>query len=154
LPVIEAGFCGAPDPKAADALVQFGPTILVDTGWDQQFNYASIPLQSLPASGSTNIPALVDTGACESCIDEALAQNLGLPMVDRQVVAGVGGQLTVNVYLAHLSCAAIGHLMYGRFSGVHLTTGGQPHRAVIGRTFLQGLLMIYDGANGSVQLLK
>ena len=40
----------------------------------------------------------------------------------------------------------------GRFAGVHLRAGGQPHFALIGRTFLEDFTMRYEGKTGMVTL--
>jgi predicted aspartyl protease len=96
--------------------------------------------------------ALIDTGATESCIDEGLAQQLQLPLVNQQNTAGVGGVHVLNVYLAYLALPLLGHLQAGLFVGAQLAAGGTPHRALIGRTLLSDMLMVYDGRTGSVTL--
>lgn len=127
--------------------IGFDPAIFVGAGPPPAGFQAVAPAQ--------NILALIDTGAMESCIDEQLAQQLQLPLVDQVQVAGVGGHITLNVYLAHISLPALGGFtQYGRFSGVHLAAGGQPHQALIGRTLLRDSILIYDGKSGSVKLAK
>lgn len=106
-----------------------------------------------PIPPTQNVLALVDTGAGESCIDEQLAQQLQLPLVDQASTAGVGGATILNVYLAHIVVPGI-VTQYGRFSGAHLTTGGQQHKAIIGRTLLRDTILIYDGQSGSVKLVR
>ena len=71
-------------------------------------------------------PALVDTGATESCIDSELAFMLNLPVVDRQKVAGSHGADTVDV---------------------HLHAGGQPHCALLAE-----FTMTYESRTGNVIL--
>ena len=88
----------------------------------------------------------------ESCIDSALALVLNLPIVDRQEVAGVHGADTVNFHLAQIYVPTLDFTVYGLFAGVHLCAGGQPHLALIGRTFLQSFTMTYEGRTGSVIL--
>jgi len=39
-------------------------------------------------------PALIDTGATDSCIDEDFAKTLGLPIIDVRTVGGVAGKKT------------------------------------------------------------
>ncbi|MCY4261740.1 MAG: retroviral-like aspartic protease family protein [Candidatus Dadabacteria bacterium] len=97
-------------------------------------------------------PALVDTGAAESCIDSALADILNLPVVDRRNVSGVHRSAEVNIHLAQIYAPSLQFTTYGRFAGVHLTSGGQLHRALIGRSFLRSFTMIYNGITGSVEL--
>jgi hypothetical protein len=95
---------------------------------------------------------LLDTGAGESCIDDALAGEIGLPIVDRVIVSGIGGRTEVNVYLAHLIIPLLGYVQWGRFSGVLLKDGGHLHRALIGRTLLRDVLLVYDGQDGRVKV--
>ena len=109
-------------------------------------------LTSTPDSQITSAPALIDTGAHQSCIDEALAQEIKLPVIDRQRVSGVGGETEVNVYLAHIHYPALNFTQWGRFSGARLQEGGQPHVALIGRTLLSQALLVYDGQLGNVTI--
>lgn len=97
------------------------------------------------------VPALVDTGATESCIDNKLAEELGLPVIDEMDMSGVGG-MRHNVYLASVSIPDLEFLQYGRFAGVDLRDGGQEHQALLGRTFLQNVILIYDGLRAQVTL--
>ncbi len=96
--------------------------------------------------------ALIDTGASDSCIDEELAQQLQLPLIDQEGGSGIGGKETFNVYLGHIRIAALGMIQYGRFMGVKLRAGNQPHQALLGRTLFQGMILFYDGRDGSVRL--
>ena len=96
--------------------------------------------------------ALVDTGAFASCIDSHLAAVLNLPIINQQPMAGVHGAANVNVHLAQIEVPSLGLTIRGRFFGVHLTAGGQPHRAIIGRTFLRDMRLSYDGSTGEVIL--
>ena len=124
-----------------------GPTILVDIGFDP--NYKPAP-NAKPIPGVSGVQALVDTGATESCIDSQLAAQLNLPIVDRRKVSGAHGAQEVNVHLAQVHVPALSFTIYGAFAGVHLAAGGQQHRALIGRTFLQHVMMTYDGRTGLV----
>src|ERR1035437_1055782 len=133
----KCGFNSVPGgTSGGDLLVSFGPTLAVNIGFDAGWNPAT--MGSVPTPGITGIHALVDTGASESCIDSLLATQLNLPVVDRRSIAGIGGSQEVNVYLAQVHIPALNWTIYGLFSGVHLAAGGQQHRALIGRTFLQG----------------
>jgi predicted aspartyl protease len=106
----------------------------------------------LHAQAASQIPALIDTGATESCIDDALAKNLGRPLVDKHLVSGVGGQHVVDVYLGYVFVPSLNVVLTGLFCGVHLTAGGQFHQVLLGRTMLQNVVMIYDGVSGTVTL--
>ena len=97
------------------------------------------------------VPALIDTGAGDSCIDEDLANELGLPLVDRQTCSGVGGEHELNLYLGHIRIPGQ-QICWGRFIGAKLASGRQMHRALIGRAQLVGMILIYDGRTGAVTL--
>ena len=140
MPSVDCGFQNNPD-----ALVRFGPTLIVRIGFDQ--NYAPGQVPDLPQE---EFHALIDTGAGESCIDSALAAALNLPVVDRRPVSGVHGQQEVNVHLGQIYVPALEWTTFGQFCGVHLHAGGQPHSALVGRTFLRNFSMQYDGPTGFV----
>jgi len=147
----ECGFLDVPGgAPASELLVSYGPTLLVDIGFDP--NFQPPPNPNVPVAGITGIHALVDTGATESCIDSLLATQLNLPIVDRRMISGVHGQQEINMHLAQVHIPSLGFTIYGAFAGVHLTAGGQPHRALIGRTFLQRFTMTYNGPTGAVTL--
>jgi predicted aspartyl protease len=131
--------------------VLHGPTIFVDIGFDPSFQAAK---PTRPTLAATQLWALVDTGATECCIDTDLAKKLALPVIDRRKISGVSGLKEVDVYLGHIHIIALGITMYGGFAGVDLIAGGQRHYALIGRTFLRQLTMVYDGKTGIVTITK
>lgn len=149
MPSVECGFVDPAGSSGPNSLIRFGPTLTVQIGFDTGYSPGSPP--NLP---STEFHALVDTGALSSCIDSTVAAALQLPIVDKQKVAGVHGSADVNVHLAQIYVPALDLTTHGRFSGVHLHAGGQPHSALIGRTFLRYFTMIYDGGTGSVTLSR
>ncbi len=132
-------------------MIRLGPTLFVNIGFDPSYS----PQQpgKVPRAAAQNIMALVDTGATECCIDSSLATQLGLPIVDKQTIAGVQGSQSVNMYLAQIHVPSLNFTMWGRFAGVNLQEGGQIHRALMGRTFLTAFTLIYDGTTGDVTLL-
>jgi predicted aspartyl protease len=138
---------GAP---ARELLVAYGPTLIVDIGFDPDYN-GQAPV-ALPVPGIKDIHALVDTGATESCIDSVLAAQLNLPIIDRRDVSGVHGKHQVNMHMAQVHVPSLNLTIYGVFAGVHLSSGGQAHNALIGRTFLRGCVMVYEGHTGVVTL--
>lgn len=155
MPVIECGpgFYMGPSAAPADALIDFGPTLVVDVAFHPSAMSASKEGDpALPQSGP--VLALVDTGATESCIDSQLAEELGLPVVDDRKIAGVGGVHDVPVYLGQIVVPQLSFVQHGLFSGVDLGGKKGTHRVLIGRTLLKGLMMIYDGVRGQVTLAK
>ena len=127
-----------------------GPTLEVEIGFAPQFRAETV--SGRPDIPSNRWPALVDTGASASCIDADLAQSLGLPLSGRDNVAGVGGISPVDRYLAQIYIPSLNWTIYGTFSGVYLSAGGQPHQALIGRDFLKNFRMTYEGRTGEVIL--
>ena len=136
-------------PGNGEYLYLYGPTLLVEVGFDPDF----LPEAAQhPALNSGPLPALIDTGARDSAIDSALAALLNLPIVDRATVSGINGSFEVNVHLAQMYLHDLNRVLYGRFTGVHLSAGGVPYVALLGRTFLRDYALTYDGRTGAVNL--
>jgi len=154
MPSAKCGFDSVPGgASGAVLLVSYGPTLFVDIGFDPSFRIGHLALPvPAPVPGITKISALVDTGATESCIDTLLATQINLPIIDRRTIAGVSGAQEVNVYLAQIHIPSLAFTIYGGFAGVHLMAGGQTHRALLGRTFLQHYTMVYEGRSGIVTI--
>ena len=121
----------------------------VEIGFDQDFEEND---RERPDISDDLRPALVDTGAAESCIDADFARRMGLPLGNRGEVAGIGGLITVNYYLAQIYVPGLNRTLYGQFAGINLQAGGQPYYALIGRDFLQNYTLVYRGRSGSVTL--
>ena len=147
--------CGFDDDAARGIsgsfqLAIYGPTLLVDIGFDANYNPATPTI--LPVAGRKGIHALVDTGAAQSCIDSLLAASLNLPIVDRKPISGVHGNHIANMHLAQVFVPALNFTIYGMFAGVDLIAGGQVHGALIGRAFLQSFTMVCEGRTGTVTI--
>jgi hypothetical protein len=153
MPETLCGFNDVPGGASGrDMLTAYGPTLFVDIGFDP--NFAPGPPWKPPVPGITRIEALVDTGAGESCIDSLLAAQPNLPIVDKRMVAGIQGAQMVNMHLAQIHIPSLNYTIYGAFAGVDLVAGGQPHKALIGRTFLSEFTLLYEGVTGSVKLSR
>ncbi len=149
----KCGFDNVPGgASGSDLLVSFGPTLWVDIGFDPSFDPSQLKSGKIPVPGITKIEGLVDTGATESCIDNLLAAQLKLPIVDRRMVAGANGGYVTNMYLAQVHIPTLGFTLYGAFAGADLKAGGQVHSALIGRTFLCRFTMVYEGKTGTVTI--
>ena len=152
MPIAYAGFNKTEEFLGGDLLSYAGPTISVHVGFDETVLAGrSAPL---PSPGVEPVRALIDTGASQSCIDDALAQKLGLPEVDQQEVSGVGGVHKVTMYLGHIYIPALDFTQYGEFAGVNLSGGGQRHEVLLGRSMLRTMVMVYDGITGSVSISR
>jgi len=145
----KCGFNSSPGADGSELLTSLGPTLYVDIGFDPTYVPAAIP-RIIPVPGLTQIEALVDTGANISCIDNLLAAQLSLPIIDRRPVSGIHGIGDANIYLAQVHVSSLGFTIYGEFIGVDLQAGGQWHKALIGRTFLRNFTMTYEGRTGTV----
>ena len=76
-------------------------------------------------------------------------------MVDKRRIAGAGGGThQAPVYLGRIFFPQVQDTQYGRFAGVGLSDGGQPHKALIGRIFLANYMVIFDGPFGRVSLAR
>jgi predicted aspartyl protease len=140
LPQIDCGFA---NPAA---LVLHGPTLWVTIE----------PFPGQPGTATPQqIPALIDTGANFSALDDALAQQLQLPIIDQATVRTPAGLYTANVYLGQIRLPQIfGVVETGRFTGIQLQASGQVHRALLGRSLLNGFALFYDGRSGAVILSR
>lgn len=149
MPSASAGIrAGKEGLSAADLLIQLGPTLLVDIGLKSR----SAP-GDRPDLAGKRIKALVDTGAGGDCIDEALAQELGLPITEEGEISGVGGRHRAYIYTARLYVPALDRLLFQQFTGVKLTEGRQFQRVLLGRTFLRHYRLAYDGPTGQVEIM-
>jgi hypothetical protein len=145
---IHAGFkVGKDGETTADPLSRLGPTILVDIG-----------LRSRAAAGQPpdlamkKVRALIDTGAGGDCIDDRLAQALGLPITDEGEISGIGGKHPALIYTARVYVPKLDLVLFKPFAGVKLEEGEQWHRVILGRGFLRPFVLRYDGSTGDVTI--
>jgi hypothetical protein len=150
MPTFRCGYTDTPDGSGRDHLVFRAPMLSVRIGFDSSYN-SSKPV-GYPSLPRDNLLALVDTGSRESCIDSELARRLGLPFIRHRQMVGAHGPKDVNVYRAHMFVPDLNQVVDGEFCAVDLAAGGVPHRALIGRTFLQFYAMTYDGRTGAVTI--
>ena len=151
MPEVQTGFIKDPNQRGPELLVTVGPTLQVQIGFDPNYRPGASPKVELPP---TLHPALVDTGATESCIDTTLAVSLKLPVVERGEVAGVGGLMEVDYHLAQIYAPELDFGVMKRFAGVELRVGGGPHLALVGRDFLRHHHLTYDGPSGGVTISR
>src|SRR5271156_4907479 len=96
-------------------LVYPGPPRAVTISFDPQFVFTG---HNPPPAAGLTVRALVDTGATESCIDNMVAAQLNLPIIDRRPIAGVGGAHTANMHMAQIFVPSLNFWIYGTFAGV------------------------------------
>ena len=152
MPEAKCGFNDGDGHKGRDLLVHYGPTLLVDIGFDPKYNPQNSP--EPPTAAIQQVHAIIDTGATISCIDKTTAGQLQLPVVDRQNFGGIDGAYVAEMHAAQIHIPSLSYTIYGSFAGVDLIGGGQQHVALIGRTFLRNFRMIYDGTTGDVTISR
>ena len=147
---IQAGFkSGIAGEGPADLLVRLGPTIQVDIGLKSR----SLAGEA-PDLAEKKVKALIDTGAGGDCIDDGLARRLNLPITDEGEISGVGGRHRAFIYTARLYIPQLDKLLFQPFTGVKLHEGEQWHRVILGRSFLRGYRLIYEGVTGQVEIAE
>ena len=119
--------------------MMLGPTLLVEIGFDVDYRIDS---NERPNISNDLLPALIDTGATESCVDADFAQALGLSSFERDdgsSVVGISGPTPLDHYLAQIYVPELERTIYGLLAGVKLHSGSQPCYALIGRDFCNTL---------------
>ena len=144
----------APDGKIvqvppASALQIRGPLIQVSVTVEQNFGKGLIAQgKSLPAPRSGL--ALVDTGASNSCIDEQVAKELGLPVIDVAIMQSASHEKhPCNIYPVQIMTPIV-TLNAPRAMGAALATQGI--LVLIGRDVLQSCTLFYNGPAGQFTL--
>ena len=107
--------------------------------------------ETLPIEEVTH--ALIDTGAEESCIDERFARKLRMPVVDTIAIFWAGESREHRVYAGNVHVNELNLSVQGRFVGIDFRPGDIPQQVILGRTVLEGTIMIYDGIKGEVTLV-
>ena len=109
----------------------------------KQGKYVPPPVQGL---------ALIDTGAGSTCIDEAAAQKLQLPVVNVVNMASAShASSKANVYPAKFQITGLPMTFNAPMSiGAPLAVQGLI--ALIGRDLLQHCTLIYNGSLGQISL--
>ena len=95
--------------------------------------------------------ALIDTGASMTCIDDALARQLGLPVIDVTSMASASHAATdQNVYPVHI--AIVGGISIEAPRAVGVVLGVQGCIALIGRDMLQFCTLHYNDPAATLTL--
>jgi predicted aspartyl protease len=104
--------------------------------------------------------ALIDTGATNTCVHEAILQTLGLNPIGSITSGTAAGPVQHNRYPARLEfpgdgidrefTSVVGVNLTGQF--VRLSTGVHPIIALIGRDVLADWVFTYNGVAGEVTI--
>lgn len=107
--------------------------------------------QGLPVPAPISGEALIDTGASTTCIDDAKAQELHLPVVDVVNMTSASHASTQqNVYPVLIEVPGGIRINVPRAIAANLAPQGLV--ALIGRDFLQRCTLFYNGPNGVITL--
>ena len=134
------------DSSGSDKLVSFGPQLIVDLGFDPDYMAS---LGKAPRPDIRGLVALIDTGATESYIDSALANEYSFPPIDLDQAVIPGGKVSVMVHLAQIHVLALSFVLYGRLGAIDLESSGLNCQVLLGRTFLQNFEFFYHGPSGN-----
>lgn len=150
-----AGKSQGPDGQLIDvapriALQQRGPVIQVSVGLDQGMVKALVQ-QGRPIPETRSGLALIDTGASVTCIDERIAQELNLPVVDvGKMMSASHSAHPSNIYPISLTMPQGVSFSAPRAMGANLAPQGLV--AIIGRDILAVCTMFYNGIAGQITL--
>lgn len=128
-----------------------GPVLQVSVGLAESISQQLLERgEQLPEP--VNGLALIDTGATSTCIDEKLAQRIGLPVIDKGVISSASQtNAPVNIYPALIEFIG-GSIRVNaeRAAGVALANQGLV--VLIGRDVLSRMTMFYNGVTGEITL--
>lgn len=159
MPILHIQYAGkgkTPDGAEVDipgrtALIQRGPvlqaTISLFQGMAEQLAQQGVQLPA-PVTGA----ALIDTGAGMTCIDSAIAESMGLPVVDVAMMTSASHANTQqNVYPITIEFTGFPiRIDAPRAMGAVLAPQGLA--LLIGRDVLQHTLLVYNGITGQITL--
>lgn len=146
MPVLSKTLPDDPSFSSAEALTRAGPWIALDLTLPKAQGVADDDFRP-----SDRVNALIDTGADFNMVTNSYATRLGAKPIDYITSFGVHGVRPEPspVYLLGYRVADLREMRIERFVGVDL-----PSRLpiLLGRIFLAGKILIYDGAAGRVTL--
>jgi predicted aspartyl protease len=132
------------------ALLRQGPVVQVVLSLAQTIA-DQLMQQGLPIPAPLPGLALIDTGASATCIDDATAQQLQLPVIDVVNMTSASHASTQqNIYPVLIEVAGGIRIDVPRAMGANLAP--QKLVALIGRDFLQHCTLFYNGPAGAITL--
>ena len=135
---------------APDGLTQSGPRVPVTLMISDAHRQILVE-QGKPMPAVVNGNALIDTGASGTCIDQKAAEQAGLPVIDKAMMASAShAKHEVPVYgaklvIPHFSAIDVEYAMGANLDEMNLI-------ALIGRDLLQRAVLVYNGTDGSIAL--
>jgi len=146
----------APDGSTANVppsigLLERGPVVQVNVSVEQHIAQQLLQQGQVLPTPESGL-ALIDTGATGTCIDEAAAQRLRLPVVDVATIASVSHTATQqNVYPIQIEVIGL-PIQINAARAIAAPLAGQGLLVLIGRDVLQHCTLFYNGITGSFTL--
>ena len=150
------GTARTPDGRALDipaplVLRTRGPAVEIAVAVSAELEQALSEAKQPVAAPITGL-ALIDTGAASTCVDETVAQKLGVSPIDVVRIASAShAQAEKSVYPVRLRLLGTTiEIAASRAIGVPLQPQG--FIALLGRDFLERFVLIYNGSAGEMTL--
>ena len=97
---------------------------------------------------SQEYTALIDTGASVNCIDNLIAKQLKLKVIDSRLMRSANNSGLTPIYLGQVFIPKLKETIFGEFYGADLSQSGQHHKSLLGTPFLSNFIFNYDGPKG------
>lgn len=95
------------------------------------------------AASEDGVPAFLEHGASDTCIDYRIAHALKLRQIDQRTIGTVGGPIQVAVFLGVLEIPQLNFKRLDRFFAPKIERIN--YSILIGRSVLREFLFTYDG---------
>jgi predicted aspartyl protease len=158
MPILNVQFSG--QAKTPSGLVNLAPSVALATKgpWVQvTLGLAQVMAAQLLQQGKS-VPqpisgvGLIDTGASHTCIDDAAALRLGLPVTNVVTVASASHAATrQNVYPAQIEIVGL-PFPIAATNAIGAALAVQGFLVLIGRDVLHHCTLFYNGPSGSITL--
>lgn len=161
MPVINISYSSSERPNFDPrALAVLGPRISVDLmppliveKWLQS--------RKQPSKIQTNVPALIDTGASVTGVDNSLLNNLGYPPIGVTALTTPSGATRTNIFMIRLVIPSkddpkfppnMPRIVIDNIKAVGVQLAKQPYKILLGRDVLSRLILVYNGPQALITL--
>ena len=134
----------APPAPVPMALTHLGPVVQLQLEVSDALSKELVESkQQVPAPVSGR--GLIDTGATFSAIDNSVAKRMGLQPIGTVRVGTAGGRRAAPVYALKITIVGGGNIVLNDNHVTGVDLDGTDMLALLGRSFLQNVILIYDG---------